>query len=163
MIPLGSVGITTLASCEHGLIVWQAQPSWEQTYMIKQYANPMLCRVVKEVGVKKELEEAVFTLQGVLVEKELPPLKERPRYVMLTWVCFILSHFQDPSGEIQVPSTRSIDCGFCYTHLCKGHFFCSRYLGEVWLTICRWDTAFVGHITSGPWRGGVPRCCKSLF
>jgi hypothetical protein len=35
--------------------------------------------VVKEAGAEKELEEAVFTLQGVLVEKELPPLKEEAR------------------------------------------------------------------------------------
>jgi hypothetical protein len=36
-------------------------------------------RVVKEAGVERELEEVVFTLQGVLVEKELPPLKEKLR------------------------------------------------------------------------------------
>ncbi|KAF8231699.1 hypothetical protein L208DRAFT_1275604, partial [Tricholoma matsutake] len=46
---------------------------------IKQYENPVSWRVVKEAGVEKELEEAVFTLQGVLVEKELLPLKEKPR------------------------------------------------------------------------------------
>ena len=29
-----------------------------------------------------EVEEVVFTIQGVLVSKELPPLQEKPRYTL---------------------------------------------------------------------------------
>ena len=61
------------------LTISQAQPSWEQAYRVKWYKNLVSWRLVREAGVEKEVEKVVFTLQGVLLEKELLPLKEKPR------------------------------------------------------------------------------------
>ncbi|KAF8229612.1 hypothetical protein L208DRAFT_1285997, partial [Tricholoma matsutake] len=51
---------------------------------IKLYENPPSWRLVRTVGTEDKVEEVVFTLQGVLVEKELPPFKEKPRQAVLT-------------------------------------------------------------------------------
>jgi hypothetical protein len=51
---------------------------------IEQVGNPTSWRIVKETddGESRQLEEVVFTLTGVIASKDLPPLRDRPRYVL---------------------------------------------------------------------------------
>jgi len=82
------------------LTISQAQPSWKQAYRVKCYENPVSWRLVREAGVKKEVEEVVFTVQGVLLEKELLPFEEKPRQVIPACMLSTFLCFQDSSGEV---------------------------------------------------------------
>ena len=48
-------------------------------FEIKEIEKPKSWRLLVQSTAERDVEEAVFTVQGVLVSKELPPLRERPR------------------------------------------------------------------------------------
>ena len=53
--------------------------SFDNKFEIKEILKPKSwCLLMQSIG-KRNAEEVVFTVQGVLILKELPPLRERPR------------------------------------------------------------------------------------
>jgi hypothetical protein len=52
---------------------------WERN-KIQQFTNPASWRIVTQGETDEDLEEAVFTIRGMIHAKELPPLKTKPRY-----------------------------------------------------------------------------------
>ncbi|KAH9953324.1 hypothetical protein BGW80DRAFT_1468665 [Lactifluus volemus] len=51
---------------------------WERN-KIQQFTNPASWRIVTQGETDEDLEEAVFTIRGMIHVKELPPLKTKPR------------------------------------------------------------------------------------
>jgi hypothetical protein len=48
-------------------------------FEVKEIEKPKSWRLLVQSITERDVEEAVFTVQGVLVSKELPPLREKPR------------------------------------------------------------------------------------
>lgn len=48
-------------------------------FEVKVIEKPKSWRLLVQSTAERVVEEAVFTVQGVLVSKELPPLREKPR------------------------------------------------------------------------------------
>jgi hypothetical protein len=46
---------------------------------VKEIEKPKSWRLLVQSTAETDAEEAVFTVQGVLISKDLPPLRERPR------------------------------------------------------------------------------------
>jgi hypothetical protein len=46
--------------------------------MIQEMGNPMTWRLLKRSS-DPVMEEAVFTVQGIILSKDLPPIYEKPR------------------------------------------------------------------------------------
>ena len=59
----------------------QQNPSaFSSTYEIQKIEQPTSWRMVKQnTGEETVSEEAVFILQGVIMSKDLPPLREKPK------------------------------------------------------------------------------------
>ena len=53
--------------------------SFNNKFEIKEILKLKSWRLLMQSIGKRDAEEAVFTVQGVLISKELPPLRERPR------------------------------------------------------------------------------------
>ena len=48
-------------------------------FEIKEIAKPKSWHLLMQSTAEGDVEEVVFTVQGVLISKELPPLREKPR------------------------------------------------------------------------------------
>lgn len=48
--------------------------TFDKHYEIKEVENPKTWQLLMQSTVEREAEEAVFTVQGVIISKELPPL-----------------------------------------------------------------------------------------
>ena len=53
--------------------------TFNSLFEIKEIAKPKSWRLIMQPTAERDVEEAVFTVQGVLISKELPPLREKPR------------------------------------------------------------------------------------
>jgi hypothetical protein len=52
---------------------------FNSNFEVKEIGKPKSWRLLVQSITERDIEEAVFTVQGVLVSKELPPLREKPR------------------------------------------------------------------------------------
>jgi hypothetical protein len=52
---------------------------FDNRFEIKEVEKPKSWRLLVQSTAERDIEEAVFTIQGVLISKELPPLREKPR------------------------------------------------------------------------------------
>ncbi|KAF8229957.1 hypothetical protein L208DRAFT_1036013, partial [Tricholoma matsutake] len=59
--------------CHQGVV------NWEQTIKIEHYSHPESWRLLRLDSQGEFLNEAMFTIQGMLISMELPPLTEVPR------------------------------------------------------------------------------------
>jgi hypothetical protein len=53
--------------------------NFNSNFEVKEIGKPKSWRLLVQSITERDIEEAVFTVQGVLVSKELPPLREKPR------------------------------------------------------------------------------------
>ena len=54
---------------------------WDTKYKIEHFDGPTTLRLVQINKLKQVAEEAVFSIQGVLLAKNLPPITEKIKYV----------------------------------------------------------------------------------
>ena len=52
---------------------------FNSNFEVKEIEKPKSWRLLVQSTTERVVEEAVFTVQGALVSKELPPLREKPR------------------------------------------------------------------------------------
>jgi hypothetical protein len=52
--------------------------AFSSIFEIQKLEQPTSWRILKR-NVGEEIEEAVFVLQGIIVSKDLPPLREKPK------------------------------------------------------------------------------------
>lgn len=61
----------------------ERQPHWEETFTVKPHPDlPSWC-LFKKSAIEGELQEAVFAVQGVVTQLQLPPLEKIPKYASL--------------------------------------------------------------------------------
>jgi hypothetical protein len=53
--------------------------NFNSDFEVKEIGKPKSWRLLVQSITERDIEEAVFTVQGVLVSKELPPLREKPK------------------------------------------------------------------------------------
>jgi hypothetical protein len=53
--------------------------NFNSDFEVKEIGKPKSWRLLVQSITERDVEEAVFTVQGVLVSKELPPLREKPK------------------------------------------------------------------------------------
>ena len=59
-------------------IIWQGSVSFSDCFMIQELENPRSWHLLKQNS-SSEMEEAVFTVQGIMLSKDLPPIYNKPR------------------------------------------------------------------------------------
>ena len=59
-------------------IIWQGSISFSDRFMIQELENPRSWRLLKQNS-SFGMEEAVFTVQGIMLSKDLPPIYNKPR------------------------------------------------------------------------------------
>ena len=60
-------------------IIQQEIGSFDTRYEIKEFDKPKTWRLLTQATAERGVEEAVFTVQGVIITKDLPPLREKPK------------------------------------------------------------------------------------
>jgi hypothetical protein len=60
------------------MILWQGSNMFSDKFTIQELENPSSWRLLKRNN-GSEMEEAVFTVQGIIISKDLPPIYEKPR------------------------------------------------------------------------------------
>lgn len=58
--------------------IWQDPDTFSDRYMIQEVGNPTTWRLLKRDS-EPIMEEAVFTVQGIIITKDLPPIYDKPR------------------------------------------------------------------------------------
>ena len=58
--------------------------TFSSQFKVKEIKKPKSWRLLVLSNAESAAEEAVFTVQGVLISKELPPLQEKPRYAIVS-------------------------------------------------------------------------------
>ena len=61
-------------------IIWKGPDTFSDRFMIQEMGNPMTWRLLKWSS-DPVMEEAVFTIQGIILSKDLPPIYEKLRWV----------------------------------------------------------------------------------
>ena len=59
-------------------ITWQGPDTFSDRFMIQEVGNPTTWRLLKRNS-DSVMEEAVFTVQGIILSKDLPPIYEKPK------------------------------------------------------------------------------------
>ena len=59
-------------------VIWQASDTFSDRFMIQEMGNPITWRLLKRNN-GSVMEEAVFTVQGIILSKDLPPIYDKPR------------------------------------------------------------------------------------
>ena len=62
-------------------IIWQGSVSFSDCFMIQELENLRSWCLLKQNS-SSEIEEAVFTVQGIMLFKDLPPIYNKPRRVL---------------------------------------------------------------------------------
>jgi hypothetical protein len=61
-------------------ILEQATDTFSDNFIVQEMANPMSWRLLKrENNSDLVKEEAVFTMQGIIMSKDLPPVYDKPK------------------------------------------------------------------------------------
>jgi hypothetical protein len=75
--------VRTLVSVDsvHEILTGNKQEikNFNNLFEIKEIGKPKSWRLLTQSTAERDVEEAIFTIQGVLESKELPPLREKPR------------------------------------------------------------------------------------
>jgi hypothetical protein len=58
-------------------------PTFQQCVRVCKYDEPMSWRLLSEHAGPENVEEVVLRVQGVIAQKDLPPLTNRPAYASL--------------------------------------------------------------------------------
>ncbi|KAF8811290.1 hypothetical protein BYT27DRAFT_7040346, partial [Phlegmacium glaucopus] len=59
---------------------WQDADTFLDRFMVQEMVNPTSWRLLKrQDNSEPVMEEAVFTVQGIIVAKDLPPINDKPR------------------------------------------------------------------------------------
>lgn len=60
--------------------IWQGSQAdtFSDQFMIQEVENPTTWRLLKRNS-EPVMEEAVFTVQGIILSKDLPPVYDKPR------------------------------------------------------------------------------------
>lgn len=91
--PISVFALSESIICFHLVNDWlcsQSQPHWEEMFMVSHHPHvPSWCLFKKpKMSEELQLQEVVFTVQGVLTDMQLPPLEKIPKYVNeYTCVC----------------------------------------------------------------------------
>jgi hypothetical protein len=59
-------------------VIWQGPNTFSDQFMIQEVGNPITWRLLKRNS-GTVMEEAVFTVQGIILSKDLPPIIDKPR------------------------------------------------------------------------------------
>lgn len=59
-------------------IIRQSPDTFSERFKIQEVENPITWRLLKQNS-SPVMEEAVFTVQGVILSKDLPPIFEKPK------------------------------------------------------------------------------------
>ena len=59
--------------------MYQEIKHFDKQYEVKEIEKPKTWRLLMQATAERGVEEAVFTVQGVIISKDLPPLREKPK------------------------------------------------------------------------------------
>ena len=61
-------------------VIWQDGERFSDRFMVQEMTNPTSWRLLKrQDNSEPVMEEAVFTIQGIITRKDLPPIIDKPR------------------------------------------------------------------------------------
>ena len=73
------ISIVILKNTNTHIIVQDTPGKWHTMYKVKRFERPTTLRLIQTNSNDHVAEEAVFTIQGVLSAKNLPPVMENTR------------------------------------------------------------------------------------
>ena len=61
-------------------VIWQDGERFSDRFMVQEMTNPTSWHLLKrQDNSEPVMEEAVFTIQGIITRKDLPPIIDKPR------------------------------------------------------------------------------------
>ena len=124
-------------------VIWQASDTFSDRFMIQEMGNPITWRLLKRNN-GSVMEEAVFTVQGIILSKDLPPIYDKPRWVTIanTYKSRIAKGnvMQNTSSTLQVPPAEYFLDRTRFRHIFKHFRRCRGDIQALWSTIFRGPT-----------------------